>query len=144
MSVKNTEFALFWHCNYTREIKLYQRYEIMQVTPTTTGVQTAKKPIKNEKKDLTKKEYVLTILNALLEKWPLAKWLKTLVENWSLDDNTINSLVDIFKKVIKNVSNKFKTENLIKWLSTLEKMKQNEVMITQNEQENLDTLLSGI
>ena len=42
-------------------------------TTATTSVQTKAKAIQNDKKDLTKKEYVLTILNALLEKRPLAK-----------------------------------------------------------------------
>lgn len=115
----------------------------MQIAITNQKTNT-KKFVKTEKKTLTKKEYILMLLNAFMNKRPLAKWLKTLVESWSLDEKTIDSLVEIFKKVIKNVSNKLKKDNLIKWLSMMEKVKQNEIQVTENEQENLDVLLSGI
>ena len=106
---------------------------------------TAKKSIKkDQKKTFTKKEYLIKILDALMNKRPLAKWLKKLVESNKIDNKTIDSLIEIFRKVIKNVTNKIKKDKFVKWMSILEKVKQHEIQITQNEKENVDQLLNNI
>ena len=98
-------------------------------------------------KTMNKKEYILTLLNALLDTWPLAKGLKILVESGNLDDKTIDALVDIFKEVIKTVSDKSKKAKLQKGLDFLQKVKEAEMKAKEEDHKdlaNLDKMLEGI
>ena len=53
---------------------------------------------------MTKKEYILKILDALTGYRSLARGLKILVDGNVLDDKTIDSLVDIFAKTIDEIN----------------------------------------
>lgn len=46
---------------------------------------------------MTKKEYVLSILNAVKDTRNMAPWLKILLENDSVDDTVIDTLVKLFR-----------------------------------------------
>ena len=73
---------------------------------------------------MTKKEYILKILDALMGSWPLARGLKILVEGDALDENTVQKIVDIFAKTIDEIQDSKDKEKLIKSKNALEKLKQ--------------------
>jgi len=73
---------------------------------------------------MTKKEYILKILDALMGSWPLARGLKILVEGDALDEDTIQKIVDIFAKTIDEIEDSKDKEKLIKSKNALEKLKQ--------------------
>ena len=74
---------------------------------------------------MTKKEYILKLLDALMGYRPLARGLKILVEGNALDDKTIDTLIDIFSQTIKEIDDAKLTEKLEKskeYLTQLQKM----------------------
>ena len=73
---------------------------------------------------MTKKDYILKILDALMGSWPLARGLKILVEGDALDENTVQKIVDIFAKTIDEIEDSKDKEKLIKSKNALEKLKQ--------------------
>jgi len=81
---------------------------------------------------MSKKEYILTILNALLDSRPIAKDLKLLLEHDKLNEDTLNILVKIFQKSIKKVYNKIEKVKLNEWLSQIKEIK-NQEKKTENE-----------
>ena len=73
---------------------------------------------------MTKKDYILKILDALMWSWPLARGLKILVEGDALDEDTVQKIVDIFAKTIDEIEDSKEKEKLIKSKNALEKLKQ--------------------
>lgn len=73
---------------------------------------------------MTKKDYILKILDALMGSWPLARGLKILVEGDTLDEDTVQKIVDIFAKTIDEIEDSKEKEKLIKSKNALEKLKQ--------------------
>lgn len=72
---------------------------------------------------MTKKEYILKVLDALVGYWPLARGLKILIDGNALDDKTIDSLVDILSKTIDEIKDGETKEKLQKSKSVLEQLK---------------------
>lgn len=71
---------------------------------------------------MSKKDYILKVLDALEPQWPIAKWLKILVEWNTLDDVSIESLIDIFKKMIEETKDEETKNKLQKSKDILEKL----------------------
>ncbi len=94
--------------------------------------------------NMTKKDYILTLLDALLEDWPLAAGLKLLVEGDSLDDTTLDTLAGIFKKAVKKVTKEADKEKFERSIEMLQKIKNAEMThhekATQADEE-LDDIL---
>ncbi len=86
---------------------------------------------------MTKKDYIIKLLTALLTDWELAQPLLTLVEHNVFDEKTLDALVDIFKKAVANVTDTIKQAKLQKWLSYLEKLKIQEQQQRQQEESDL-------
>ena len=96
---------------------------------------------------MTKKEYILKILEALTGYWPLARGLKILVNGNALDDKTINSLVDIFAKIIDTLEDGEAKEKLQKSkniLEKLQKIEQEQHLRDQKSLHELDTMMKQI
>jgi len=56
---------------------------------------------------MTKKEYLLYILNSLEKDWDIAKWLKIIINDLeNKDDKILNELFNIFKSAILKVNDK--------------------------------------
>lgn len=72
---------------------------------------------------MTKKDYIIKVLDALMGYRPLARGLKILVEGNALNDTTIDSLVDIFSTTIANINNEGAKEKIEKSKNVLEKIK---------------------
>lgn len=89
---------------------------------------------------MTKKEYILKVLENLKESWPLAPGLLVLVQNWSLDDSTIDALTDIFKEAIKNVADKVKRNELQAGIDKLQEIKNAEKEAFAQDKKELDAI----
>lgn len=72
---------------------------------------------------MTKKEYILKILDATMEYFPLARWLKILVSSDALGDTAIDTLVDILTKTIDEINDNKARNKLQKSKEFLEKLK---------------------
>ena len=96
---------------------------------------------------MTKKEYILKILDAVMDYWPLAKGLKILVESNEIDQKTMDTLVDIFSATVDEVMTAQTQEKLKKSKEILEKIKTIERehhTQDQKEIEELDTMLQTL
>lgn len=89
---------------------------------------------------MDKKEYILKLLDALTEYWPLARGLKILIADNVLDENTIDGLVDIFAKAIDEVQDTTIQKKLQKSKDFLEKLEQMETEQHLRDQKSLDEL----
>jgi len=89
---------------------------------------------------MTKKEYILKVLDALEDKWPIAKWLKILVEWNALDDTSIESLIDIFNKMIEDTKDTETKEKLQKSKNILEQLQKIEREQHLRDEESLKEL----
>ena len=72
---------------------------------------------------MSKKDYILKIMDALMDSWPLARGIKILVEGNALDDATIDGLIDIFSKAIKGINDNETKQKLQRSKDVLEKLK---------------------
>ena len=96
---------------------------------------------------MSKKEYILALLNNLLDTWPPAAWLKDLVEMWSFDDAGIDVLITTFKDAIKETKDKAQKAKLQKSADFLEKLKAIEAEQHEKDEqdiEELDKLIANI
>jgi len=89
---------------------------------------------------MTKKEYILKVLDALTGHRPLARGLKILVDGNALDDATIDSLVDIFAKTIDELQDSEAKEKLQKSKKVLEQLQKIEREQHARDQKSLDQL----
>jgi hypothetical protein len=90
--------------------------------------------------NMTKKEYILKVLDALLGYWPLARGLKILVDGNVLDDKTMDSLIDIFAKTIDEIQDGEAKEKIKKSKNILEKIQKIEREQHLRDQKSLDEL----
>jgi len=83
---------------------------------------------------------MLKILVALEDSWPLAKWLKLLIEGNKLDDKTLDALLNIFKSAVKNVADGVRKAKLEKSVVMLEKLKEIEAVSKEKDSEDIEEL----
>lgn len=89
---------------------------------------------------MSKKEYILKVLDALTGYRPLARGLKILVDGNALDDKTIDSLVDIFAKTIDSIQDSEAKTKLQKSKDALEQLKKIEREQHVKDKKSLDEL----
>ena len=91
---------------------------------------------------MTKKEYIIKVLEKLKPYWDLAWGLKVLIEKWNLDNNNINELFEIFKKMIHKTYSKIQEEKIKKWIESIQKVESQEM---ENKiDQNLESMLNNI
>jgi hypothetical protein len=96
---------------------------------------------------MSKKDYILKLLDLLKNTWPMASGLRILVEGNALDDNSIDGLISIVENAIDSVENELSKEKLEKSKDFLQKLKKAEMASQgKDEQElnNLDMILASI
>jgi len=95
---------------------------------------------------MNKKEYILKILNALLDARPLAQDLKVLVNSGTLNDESIDALVNIFQKTIQDLKGSQNKEKLEKSMELVQKVKDLEHGWQEqvDHDEHIDKLLTDI
>lgn len=96
---------------------------------------------------MTKKDYLIKILENLESIWDLAPGLKILVEQWALWDDTLNTLISAVESGIHSARSEVAKLKMKKWLDALDKMKQIEkqsAMQDEKELMELDKLIDGL
>jgi hypothetical protein len=95
---------------------------------------------------MTKKEYLLKILENLEPVWDLAPWLKVVVEHWALGDDVLDTLIESVESGIHSARSEVSKLKMKKWLDALTKMKQMEQqsdMQDEKELQELDKLIES-
>lgn len=95
---------------------------------------------------MTKKEYLLKILEQLESVWDLASGLKVVVEQWALWDDVLDTLIESVESGIHSARSEVTKLKMKKWLDALEKMKQMEeksAMQDEKELEELDKIIDS-
>ncbi len=96
---------------------------------------------------MTKKDYLIKILENLESIWDLAPGLKILVEQWALWDDTLDTLISAVESGIHSARSEVAKLKMKKWLDALDKMKQIEkqsAMQDEKELIELDKLIDGL
>jgi hypothetical protein len=96
---------------------------------------------------MTKKDYILKVLDALIGYWPLARGLKILIDGNTLDDKTIDSLVDTFAKTINEIEDneiKKKLQTSKNILEKIQKIEREQHLRDQKSLDALDIMMKGI
>ena len=91
--------------------------------------------------NMSKKDFVLHILEKIEDKRALAKDLKKFLVLWALDNEAINALVELFRQMAVFVKNKATQEHMLKAATILENMKEKELEESIAEQQEVENLL---
>ena len=100
----------------------------------------------SNKNRMTKKEYLLKILEQLESIRELAPGLKVLVEQWALWENVLDTLISAVESGIHSARSEVAKQKMKKWLDALEKMRQIEkqsAMQDEKELAELDKLIDN-
>lgn len=89
---------------------------------------------------MTKKDYLLKVLEKIWDARPLWKALLVLWKNWELDDGTINSLIWFMEEELEKTKDEVKKAKIKEWIVYMKEMKE---MEAKEKAEN-DTRLSEI
>ena len=95
---------------------------------------------------MTKKEYILAVIDALPE-WEMWRGIKAMVQNDQLDDQTIDKLVVIFKKVMQEITDSIRENKVIENLQAMQNFdKQKQIPAEQDAKslEELDSKLNDL
>lgn len=85
---------------------------------------------------MTKKEYILKILESLVDDWELAKWLAIIVVNSKESSKILDLILNILKESLKESKNLIFKEKINNSISKIKKQRNIE------KKENLNELLS--
>ena len=94
---------------------------------------------------MTKKEYILAVINALPD-WEMWWGIKAMVENNQLDDHTINMLVIILKRAMDKISAAIKENKMLETIQAIEsfdKQKKEQEKKDAKSLEELDSKLNN-
>lgn len=75
---------------------------------------------------MSKKDFILNILEKIWDARPLWKILLVLWKNWELDDKMIDGLVVIMWDALKNTKDLQQKHKIEKWIKALNKLKEKE------------------
>ena len=96
---------------------------------------------------MSKKEYILKVLDALVGYRALARGLKILIEGNVLDEKTIDSLVDILGQTIqetKDSESKWKLQKSKEIIEKLQKIERDQHLRDQTSLDQLDAMIKEI
>ena len=88
---------------------------------------------------MTKKEYILAVIDAL-PKWEMWRWIKAMVLNNQLEDETIDKLVIIFKKVVKEITDSLRENKVKENLQAIQSLNQQKKEQAKQDAESLNQL----
>ena len=89
---------------------------------------------------MTKKDYLLKILEQLEPIWELASGLKVVVEQWALWDDVLNMLIGAVETGIHSARSEVAKAKMKKWLDALERMKEIEKQSAMQDEKELAEL----
>ena len=94
--------------------------------------------------DMTKKEYILAVIDALPE-WEMWWWIKAMVQNNQLDDRSIDTLVIILKKAMDKITATIKENKMVETIQAMDnfdKQKQKQAKEDEATLQELDSKLN--
>jgi uncharacterized protein (UPF0147 family) len=89
---------------------------------------------------MNKKDYILKVLDATMDYFPLARGLKILISGEALDDTAIDTLVSILTKTINEITDSEAKRKLQKSKDFLEKLKTIEQQSHLKDEKSIDML----
>lgn len=91
---------------------------------------------------MTKKEYILKVLDAVKNARPMAPWLRILVDNNALNDQLMDSLIALFREAANKTLDQKSKAVLVKTVDILEDVKHKEEIDHENDLADLAELES--
>ena len=92
---------------------------------------------------MTKKEYILAVIDALPD-WEMWRWIKAMVQNNQLDDETIDKLVIVFKRVMAKMAREIRETKAIETLKSMEAFNKQKEEQAQEDEKTLQELDSKL
>ena len=92
---------------------------------------------------MTKKEYILAVIDAL-PKWEMGRGIKAMVVNNELEDETIDKLVVIFEKMMKEITDYIKENKVIENLQAVQNLNQQKKEQAEQDAKSLEELDSKL
>jgi len=92
---------------------------------------------------MTKKEYILAVIDALPD-WEMWRGIKAMVQNNQLDDETIDKLVIVLKRVMAKMAAAIRETNAIETLKSMEKFNKQKVEQEKKDKKTLQELDSKL
>ena len=95
---------------------------------------------------MTKKEYILAVIDALPE-WEMWRWIKAMVQNNQLDDETIDKLVIVFKRTMAKMAEAIRETKAIETLKSMknfDKQKEKQAEKDAKSLKDLDAKLNNL
>jgi preprotein translocase subunit SecB len=89
---------------------------------------------------MSKKEFLLALLEKFQDDWLPAVGLKALIEANQLDDNNIDAIINLFQKAAAEVTNESLKVKLQKGIISLEHLKEMEIQARIQEEGDLRKL----
>jgi len=89
---------------------------------------------------MNKKDYILKVLDATMDYFPLARGLKILISGEALDDTAIDTLVSILTKTINEITDGEAKRKLQKSKDFLEKLKAIELQSHLKDEKSINML----
>jgi len=96
---------------------------------------------------MSKKDYILKLLDLLKDTWPMAGGIRILVEGNALDDKSIDGLISIIENTVDSVEDNLSKERLQKSKDCLKKLKETELASQGEDNKDiagLDMILASI
>ena len=96
---------------------------------------------------MDKKAYITQVLEILKEDRPLAEGLLVLINQWSLNIEVIDALVQMLEWAIQNTNNDIIKQKLTEAQAVIQKIKDTETesrVLDQQDIVNLETMISNI
>ena len=95
---------------------------------------------------MTKKEYILAVIDALPD-WEMWRWIKAMVQNDQLDEETIDKLVIVLKRAMARMATAIRESKAIETLKSMQnfdKQKKEQEEKDAKSLEELDSKLNNI
>jgi len=95
---------------------------------------------------MTKKEYILAVIDALPDR-EMWWWIKAMVQNNQLDDETIDKLVIVFKRVMAKMAAEIRETKAIETLKSMkvfDKQKEEQAKKDAKSLKELDSKLKNL
>lgn len=89
---------------------------------------------------MDKKNYVIKVLSAIKDSWPIAEGLMYLIEKNSFDDKILDILVTILQESLKKATSEIEKEKLWKANVIFQKIKQSEADQNKADQDDITKL----
>lgn len=92
---------------------------------------------------MTKKEYILAVIDALPD-WEMWRGIKAMVQNNQLDDETIDKVVIIFKKVMQEITDSIRENKVMENLQAMQHLNQQKQEQAEQDAKSLEELDSKL